>query len=131
MGAAEAAAVLDRRELLERLGLQVEPFGGATILVTSVPAMFRGANPTEVLMALVERVVAGQAELTPRDLLDELLHTMACKAAIKAGDRLTPEEIAALLEQRRLANDSHHCPHGRPTELVFTRAELDKQFMRT
>ena len=62
--------------------------------------------------------------------MDELLHTIACKAAIKAGDRLAPEEIAALLEQRHLVVDAHHCPHGRPTALVFTREELDKQFKR-
>ncbi len=55
---------------------------------------------------------------------------ISCKAAIKAGDRLTPEEIAALLEQRHLARDTHHCPHGRPTALVFTREELDRQFKR-
>ena len=65
-----------------------------------------------------------------RDLLDDLLHTIACKAAIKAGDRLAPAEIASLLEQRHLIDDAHHCPHGRPTALVFTREELDKQFKR-
>ena len=59
------------------------------------------------------------------------MHTIACKAAIKAGDRLSPEEITTLLEQRRLVDDAHHCPHGRPTSLVFTRAELDRQFGRT
>jgi DNA mismatch repair protein MutL len=63
-------------------------------------------------------------------LLDDMLHTVACKAAIKAGDRLTAAEIAALLEQRHTVDDSHHCPHGRHTELVFTRADLDKQFKR-
>ena len=66
-----------------------------------------------------------------RDMLDELLHMVACKAAIKAGDRLTPAEITALLDQRRLVRDDHHCPHGRPTALVFTREELDLQFKRT
>jgi DNA mismatch repair protein MutL len=55
---------------------------------------------------------------------------ISCKAAIKAGDRLTPAEIAALLEQRHLAQDTHHCPHGRPTALYFSREELDRQFMR-
>jgi len=66
-----------------------------------------------------------------RDLLDELLHMIACKAAIKAGDYLAPEEITALLEQRHHYQDSHHCPHGRPTALVFTREELDRRFKRT
>ena len=63
--------------------------------------------------------------------LDELLHMIACKAAIKAGDYLAPEEITALLEQRHCYQDSHHCPHGRPTSLVFTREELDRRFKRT
>jgi DNA mismatch repair protein MutL len=55
---------------------------------------------------------------------------MACKAAVEAGDRLAPDEIAHLLALRDLAEDSHHCPHGRPTSLVFSRHELDKQFRR-
>jgi DNA mismatch repair protein MutL len=59
-----------------------------------------------------------------------LLHMVACKAAIKAGQSLTPAEIDALLERRHLVSDSHHCPHGRPTALVFTRADLEKQFGR-
>jgi DNA mismatch repair protein MutL len=50
---------------------------------------------------------------------------------VKAGDRLSPEEIAHLLHLRQLAEDSHHCPHGRPTSLLFSRSELDKQFRRT
>ena len=62
--------------------------------------------------------------------MDGLLHTVACKAAIKAGDQLSVEEIASLLEQRHLIDDPHHCPHGRPSVLVFSREELDKQFRR-
>jgi DNA mismatch repair protein MutL len=56
---------------------------------------------------------------------------ISCKAAIKAGDRLAGAEIEALLEQRHLFHDTHHCPHGRPTALVFTREELDRRFLRT
>ena len=63
-------------------------------------------------------------------LLADLLHMVACKAAVKAGQRLTPEEIAALLERRHLVADAHHCPHGRPTALVFTKSELERQFGR-
>jgi DNA mismatch repair protein MutL len=55
---------------------------------------------------------------------------MSCKAAVKAGDRLTPAEVDALLQQRHLFQDTHHCPHGRPTALVFTQDELDKRFKR-
>jgi DNA mismatch repair protein MutL len=64
-------------------------------------------------------------------LLNDLLSLMACHAAVRAGDRLTLEEIAALLQQRELAQDSRHCPQGRPTSLLFTLAELGKQFRRT
>jgi DNA mismatch repair protein MutL len=55
---------------------------------------------------------------------------VACKAAVKAGQRLTPDEIDALLERRHLVADVHHCPHGRPTALVFTKSELERQFGR-
>ena len=92
--------------------------------------MLANMNPGEILRALLERLVSGGGQPDRRDLLDDMLHTVACKAAIKAGDRLTAAEIAALLEQRHTVDDSHHCPHGRPTELVFTREELDKQFKR-
>ncbi len=131
LGAAEAAAALENRELLLRLGLQIEPFGGDTILVSGYPAMLANLNPAEVLREVIDRIMAGGKQPEPRDLLDDLLHSIACKAAVKAGDRLTPEEITELLRQRHLVQDAHHCPHGRPTALVFTRDDLDKQFRRT
>jgi DNA mismatch repair protein MutL len=127
----ETAAVLAQRELLARLGIVVEPFGGDTVLVRSYPAMLSNIRPEEVLRSLVDQLLSGGQAPDRRDVLDELLHMIACKAAIKAGDRLTSEEIAALLEQRHLVQDTHHCPHGRPTALVFTREELDRQFKRT
>ena len=131
LGPAESAAALADRELLAKLGIAVEPFGGGTLLVTSYPAMLARLRPTDVLRMLVEQIMAGGKAPDRRDLLDELLHMMSCKAAVKAGDRLTPEEVEALVAQRHLAQDAHHCPHGRPTVLVFTRDELDRQFKRT
>lgn len=130
LSAAEAAIVLENRELFAQLGMRVEPFGGDTVLIAGFPAMLANMNPVEILHALLERLVSGGGQPDRRDLLDDLLHTVACKAAIKAGDRLLPDEIAALLEQRHLVDDAHHCPHGRPTSLVFTREELDRQFKR-
>jgi DNA mismatch repair protein MutL len=130
LGAAEAAAVLEHRELLAKLGLAVEGFGGGTVLVSSYPAML-GGGPEEILRSIVDLLTSGGRLPDRRDVLDELLHMMSCKAAVKAGDPLAPDEIVALLAQRHLAQDSHHCPHGRPTELLFTREELDRQFKRT
>ncbi len=130
LSAPEAAAALEHRELLAQLGMNIEPFGGNTVLLAGYPAMLANMNPVEVLHELLEQLLSGGKQPDRRDLLDELLHTIACKAAIKAGDRLAPEEIAALLEQRHLVDDPHHCPHGRPAALVFTREELDRQFKR-
>jgi DNA mismatch repair protein MutL len=128
---AESAAALAEKDLLARLGVEIEPFGGGTLLVLGYPAMLAKLRPAELLRGLAAQLLEGGKAPDRRDLLDELLHMIACKAAIKAGDPLTPEEVSALVEQRHLAQDSHHCPHGRPTALVFTRDELDKQFKRT
>ena len=131
LGPAEAAAAMENQAVLGQLGMKIEPFGGDTILITGFPAMLANMNPGEVLHGLLERLLSGGKQPDRRDLLDDLLHEIACKAAVKAGDRLGADEIAALLEQRGLVDDAHHCPHGRPTALVFTREELDKQFKRT
>jgi len=128
---AEAAAALDAKDTLSRLGIEIEAFGGDTVLVSTYPAMLANFNPGETLRQLAEQILSGGKKPAPEDMLDEMLHMIACKAAIKAGDRLAPEEISALLEQRHLYQDTHHCPHGRPTALVFTREELDKRFKRT
>lgn len=127
----EAAMVLDHQEALGELGIQVEPFGGDTVLVSGYPAMLQRISPGEILRQAVELLMNGNGEVQRRDLMDEMLHMMACKAAVKAGDPLSSEEIVALLEHRELCLDSHHCPHGRPTALVFSCDELDKRFGRT
>jgi len=127
---AEAAAAMEHQELLATLGLRIEPFGGDTILVSSYPAMLSSVSVSEVLRGLLEPLMAGGKAPDSRDMLDELLNTIACKAAVKAGDYLTPDEIDSLLDQRHLVDDPHHCPHGRPTALVFSREELDKKFKR-
>jgi DNA mismatch repair protein MutL len=129
--AAEAAEVLQRREVLARLGLGVEPFGGDTVLVTSLPAMLSGADPARLLRDLADHFRTRPLAPTADGVLEDILNMVACKAAIKAGQRLSPEEIEALLRRRHLVSNTHHCPHGRPTVLIFTKAELERQFGRT
>lgn len=126
----EAAVLLDARETLAAVGIGLEPFGGGTVLVTSYPAMLAALGPTEIVRQVLERLLAGGKTVQRHDLVDEILHMMSCKAAVKFGDRLTPDEVEALLAQRHLYRDTHHCPHGRPTALVFSREELDKRFKR-
>ncbi|MEM7477023.1 MAG: DNA mismatch repair endonuclease MutL [Planctomycetota bacterium] len=127
----EAAAALEHKDLLAEIGIDIEPFGGDTVLMTAYPALLGKLRPAEVMRQVLEPLMAGGKEPSARDMVDELLHMFACKAAIKAGDKLASEEITALLEQRDHYQDTHHCPHGRPTALFFSREQLDKMFGRT
>ncbi len=127
---AEAAALLANAELLDELGFEIEEFGTNTVLLRRYPTILQKANLEEVLRDVADRLAGGGPAPTRQDLLDELLHSMACKAAIKAGQRLSDEEIRQLLAQRHLVENSHHCPHGRPTALLLSQAELDRQFGR-
>jgi DNA mismatch repair protein MutL len=127
---AERNAAMDAREALATVGLEVEDFGGETLVIQSVPAMLGRTAPGDMLRTLLECLLGAGKTPEARDLLDHLLHTIACKAAIKAGDPLSREEITSLLEQRELYQDTHHCPHGRPTALFFSRDELDRMFGR-
>ena len=130
----EAATVLEHRESLEKAGLGVEDFGNGTLIVTRYPAMLKKVDVQELIRELIEKLdgggSAGVQSSARRDILDELLHMMSCKAAVKAGQRLSQEEIESLLMQRHLVDDAHHCPHGRPTALSLSRMELDRQFGR-
>ena len=126
----EAAVLTEHRELLAQLGFPIEPFGGQTVLVTGYPSIFRSADHTALVRDLAERLLEAGARPSRRDILDSLLHMMSCKAAIKSGQRLSPEEMQSLLAARHLCTDAHHCPHGRPTALSLSREDLDRQFGR-
>lgn len=128
--AEQAARTLEQRAALDQLGLEVEDFGGGTVLVTAYPAIMARRKPGEVLKVVVDHLMSQDRLPTREVLLNDLLSLMACHAAVRAGDRLTPDEIAALVEQRALADDTHHCPHGRPTALLFSKHELERQFRR-
>jgi DNA mismatch repair protein MutL len=128
--AREASLVVEHAEVLGQIGIGVEEFGTNTVLVNKWPVMMRKARPSEMIRDIAEQLESQEKKPTRRDILDELLHMMSCKAAIKSGQRLTAEEIDSLLAQRHLCDDAHHCPHGRPTALVLSQTELDKQFGR-
>jgi DNA mismatch repair protein MutL len=126
----EAATALDHADLLARLGLEVGPFGGDSVAIMAYPALLRRTSPEELLRRCIEQLLEGGSP-ERRNVLEDLLAMMACKAAVKAGDRLSSDEVTALLEHRQLCQDAHHCPHGRPTALYFSQAELDRRFKRT
>jgi DNA mismatch repair protein MutL len=126
----QAARVLEQQQALAELGLGVEDFGGGTVLVTSYPALLGRRAPGDILRAVVDHLQTRDRMPSREVLFNDLLSLMACHSAVRAGDRLTPEAMAALVEQRALADDTHHCPHGRPTALLFSRQDLERQFGR-
>lgn len=126
----ELACVLENIDFFATLGLHVEPFGGETVLISSFPAILSKTPPQEILISLIEPILEAGKKLDRSELLEEMLHGMACKAAVKAGDKLHGDSIARLIELAEQEINAHHCPHGRPSMVVFTREELDKMFKR-
>ena len=126
----EADLVVEHKPELLKLGLEVQEFGNGTVLVRSYPAALSRITPTEILRSVAQLLTQAPKALTTEQIQHDLLAMMACKAAVKAGDLLGPDEITSLLEHRHLVADAHHCPHGRPTSLYFSKHDLDKQFQR-
>jgi DNA mismatch repair protein MutL len=126
----EASSILEHASTLAQIGLDVADFGGHTVLLSRYPVMLGKLNLVQLVKDIAQQLCDSGLAPTRRDILDELLHMMSCKAAIKAGQRLKQEEIESLLAQRHLIDDAHHCPHGRPSSLTLSRSELDRQFGR-
>jgi len=118
------------QEALAEVGLEVEEFGEDTVLVRSVPAGFEEAGIPALLRSLLQRVQDSARGGDVPDLRERLLQTLACKAAVKAGQRLSPEAQEDLVRGRDRAFQPQNCPHGRPSELFITWQELERSFDR-
>jgi len=118
-------------DIFEKLGLQIAPFGPKTLAVQAFPLILSKADPVEFVQDLLD-LLGGMGKRFDSDtLLDEVINMAACKAAIKAGDKLSDTEIQQLLADRFQCHLSSRCAHGRPTAIKFSIAELEKQFKRT
>jgi DNA mismatch repair protein MutL len=117
--------------LLARLGIEASSIGPDAIAVHAFPSFLERLDPADFLGELLERGEQEALDLNHEELLHEVLDMMACKAAVKAGDPLSPAEVDALLARRHLIDRSSNCPHGRPTTLRLTLHDLEKQFKRT
>jgi len=126
----EFSCVQENTDFFKTLGLEVEPFGGNTVLVSAFPAVLSKTLPEEILWAVVTPVLEFSKKLSRDELVDKLLHSMACKAAVKAGEKLNAESIQHLVNLASDEANAHHCPHGRPSTLVLTREKIDKMFER-
>ncbi len=129
LSAAEKNAVLQNEQALCSAGVELEDFGGNAVLVRGVPA---DIEPTDVELLVQE--VAARLAVNERDTLNQktewVLHSIACRAAVKAGDKNTLQELVHLAQDILNGTVPPFCPHGRPVVLRITRAELEKQFGR-
>ena len=126
--AEEGAALLSHLPLLGRFGFEAEDFGGGALIVRSAPSDVAAGEIPDLLLELAGKLLTcGTAD--PEAARDALLHTMACKAAIKGGqknDRAELEKVAKAV----MAGEVKYCPHGRPVAIELTRGQLEKRFGR-
>ena len=129
LAAEEKQALLDSIPLLENAGLEIADFGGNTVVLRAVPADVEPQNAESLLVEIANKLLKGG-----HDALNEhtewVLHSISCRAAIKAGDKSSPQELLALAEKILSGEVPPFCPHGRPCVLKLTRKELEKQFGR-
>ena len=125
----EAAAVLENKALLERCGFETEDFGGGDVLIRQIPSDVDVEDAKALLQELAGDLLAGKT-LDPDSLRDNLLHTIACKSAIKAGWLTSDEELRRLVQEVLSRDDIKYCPHGRPVCVTLTKRQLEKQFKR-
>ena len=126
---ADFLRAMEMRETLLKMGMEVEPFGEKTVAVHAVPHLATGANPRELLLEIL-RETAEESEGGAVDRQERLMRVIACKAAVKAGDRLSRTQVEALLDRRDRIGPETTCPHGRPTTLRFDLRDIERQFLR-
>jgi DNA mismatch repair protein MutL len=127
----QVSIIESHEDTLHRLGLELSAYGPGAIAVHAAPSLLKPERTREFIVDLLDRLADRQAPASTEMLTNDLLAMMACKAAVKAGDPLSQEEIAALMAKRALVDRSTNCPHGRPTSLRLTIADLERQFKRT
>ncbi len=125
------------KPILEKIGIELDAIGPDAVAVQAFPSFLfeRNVEPDTFLPELIAKADAGQLDVrnpnAEEAALHEVLDMMSCKAAVKAGDKMSEEELSALLARRQEIERSSNCPHGRPTTLRLTLKDLEKQFGRT
>ena len=127
---AACAELLANRDMLEELAFEIEEFGENTVLLRRIPMDLTPELASDALDTLAADLMNGRRE--KKDTVrDELLHTVACKAAIKAGWKNDEAELLAVAKQVMSREDLKYCPHGRPICVTLSKKQLEKQFKRT
>ncbi len=130
LSVAELGTLEAHVEALAALGLEVEPFGGHTCLLRSVPAVLQEADLERFVKEMLARLKETSGAIQGEDALDELIAVMACHGAVRAGKPLSVREMNALLDDLRRTDLPTNCPHGRPVTRTITWGELERMFKR-
>ena len=125
-----AAELLSNAAMLMELGFEIEEFGDNTVLLRQIPMDLDASNAADAVETLAADLLRGRREKADT-VRDEILHTVACKAAIKAGWVNDEKELLALVKQVMAREDLKYCPHGRPICISLSKKQLEKQFKRT
>ncbi|MBI2345403.1 MAG: DNA mismatch repair endonuclease MutL [Deltaproteobacteria bacterium] len=129
--ALQAAAMADAQPVLQAGGLDVEPFGGNTVAVTAIPACLNDVAINELITAVADECATIGRSTAVTERIDHLLATVACHRQVRAGDRLKPAELAALVRDLGEGVSKERCPHGRPTWVAIPAREIAKWFRRS
>ncbi len=122
--------IMNLREEFATLGIEIEEFGKSTIAIRTHPQILKNLDFNSLIQTVLEEIDSDEIKSKTDNILIKIVQIMACKGAVKAGQRLAPQEIQSLLEQRSDNIVTSFCPHGRPTALEFKISELEKQFKR-
>ena len=125
----ECSILMANKALLEELGFEAEEFGENTLLLRQIPMDLDPQQAQDAMTEIAADLLNGRRE-NAQNVRDEILHTVACKAAIKAGWQTSKKELLVLVEQVMAREDLKHCPHGRPICITLSKKQLEKQFKR-
>ena len=113
----------------QKLGYEIEHFGGKEYSVTAVPANLFGLNGQELVIEILDSLADFHGKETPQ-MITEKIASMSCKAAVKGNQNISRPEVEALIGELLTLENPYHCPHGRPTIISMTKYELEKKFKR-
>ena len=125
----EHECILANAETLERLGFLAEDFGGSSVLIREIPMVLDREAVEDVFGDILNNLMKNKRDVSPQ-VLEELYHSMACKAAIKANDVNSPAELERLFERVYFDEAIRYCPHGRPVAITMTKERFERQFGR-
>ena len=126
----QCQAVKKHLEIFEKLGYQMEPFGGREYAVSGVPAHLPSIGTKDLLIEIIDTLTEEQGRTREPEILLDKIASMSCKAAVKGNQKLPQEQMQALLRELMTLDNPYHCPHGRPTMIRMTKTELEKRFKR-